>query len=69
MTWTTADLTAINDAIKSGARSVSMGGRTITYHTLDEMLKVRNLIRAELGMIGEDAGRTHRYGTHSKGLG
>lgn len=68
MTWTTEDLTAINEAIKGGHLSVSSGGRTVTYRSLDDMLKVRNLIRVELGLVGDDAGRTHRYGTHSKGL-
>lgn len=68
MTWTTEDLTAINDAIKGGYLSVQHAGRSVTYRSLDDMLKVRNLIRVELGLVGDDAGRTHRYGTHSKGL-
>ena len=69
MTWTTDDLTAISSAIASGALSVRYAdGRSVTYHSIDAMLRVRNLIRAELGLVGDDAGRTHRYGTHSKGL-
>ena len=68
MTWTTEDLTALDAAIKGGHLSVSHGGRTVTYRSLDDMLRVRNLIRSELGLVGGDSGRTHRYGTHSKGL-
>jgi hypothetical protein len=69
MSFTTDDLTAITSAIASGALSVRYAdGRSVTYHSIDAMLRVRDLIRADLGQVGDDAGRTHRYGTHSKGL-
>ena len=69
MTWTTDDLTAISSAIASGALSVRYtDGRSVTYHSIGDMLRIRDLIRADLGLVGDDAGRTHRYGTHSKGL-
>lgn len=69
MSFTTDDLTAITSAIASGAMSVRYAdGRSVTYQSIDAMLRVRDLIRADLGQVGDDAGRTHRYGTHSKGL-
>lgn len=69
MSFTTDDLTAINNAVKSGALSVRYAdGRAVTYQSLADLLRVRDLIRADLGLVGDDAGRTHRYGTHSKGL-
>lgn len=69
MTWTTDDLATLESAIASSVLSVRyQDGRSVTYQSVDAMLRVRDLIRAALGLVGADAGRTHRYGTHSKGL-
>lgn len=32
----------LNDAIASGARSVTLGGQTITYNTTDSLIKARD---------------------------
>ena len=66
--WTSADLTAINTAIKSGTTRVKYADRDVTYRSVDELMRIRDLIRADLGLVGDDGGRTHRYATHSKGL-
>lgn len=68
MSFTADDLIAIDSAIKSGALSVQYRDRSVTYRSLDDMLRVRNLIRSDLGLVGDADGRTHRYGTFSKGL-
>lgn len=66
--FTTDDLTAINLAIKSGTLRVRFADRDVTYRSLEEMKEIRDLIRADLGLVGPDGGRTHRYGSFSKGL-
>lgn len=67
MSWTTSDLEAIDSAIKSGRLRVRYGDRDVTYRSLDEMLRIRDLINHELGLVA-DGGRTVRYSTYSKGL-
>lgn len=45
------DWTAINTAIALGARSVTIKDRTVTYASLDDMLRVRSMIGRELGIL------------------
>lgn len=56
--FTAADLTAIDDAIKSGALSVRyQDGRQITYRSTDELIRTRDLMNSE---ITTDAGSRRR---------
>lgn len=48
MAWTQADLDAINKAIASGAKRVTFSDHTVEYHSMDDMLKAKNLIESEL---------------------
>jgi uncharacterized protein YaiI (UPF0178 family) len=48
MAWTTTDLTALEAAIASGARTVSHNGKTVTYNSLNEMLKLRDRMQWEI---------------------
>jgi hypothetical protein len=48
--WTQADLDALEQAIATGATRVSYDGKSIDYGSLDRMLRVRDLIRRELGV-------------------
>lgn len=68
MSYTTDDLTAIETAIKSGTSRVKYADREVQYRSLEELRGIRDLIRSELGLIGDNAGRTRRYFEHSKGL-
>ena len=68
MSFTQEQLTAIEAAIASGTTRVRYSDREVVYASINEMLRVRDLIRADLGLVGEDGGRTHRYATHSKGF-
>lgn len=52
MAWTQADLDALNKSIANGTLSVSYADRRVQYRTLDEMLKIRNLMTVELGLPG-----------------
>lgn len=56
--FTAADLTAIDDAIKSGALSVRyQDGRQITYRSTVDLIATRDLMNSE---IATDAGSRRR---------
>ena len=68
MAWTADDLTAIENAIKGGSLRVRFADREVLYRSLDELIRIRDLIRNALGLIGDAGGRSHVYLSHSKGL-
>lgn len=63
--WTTEDLTNLEAAIKEGALKVKYRDKEIEYRSLDEMLKLRDIMRAELGITTRTA---RRFTNFSKGL-
>lgn len=48
MAFTQAQLDALDTAIAQGARSVQYADRTTVFHTLDEMIALRNLMASEI---------------------
>lgn len=48
MAFTASDLERLETAIKSGVKSVQFGDRLTVYASLDEMLRARSAIAAEL---------------------
>jgi hypothetical protein len=52
MAWTTTQLDALEAAIAVGALSVTHGNppKTVRYHSLDEMLHLREIMRRALGL-------------------
>lgn len=60
MAFTSEDLAALDAAIKGGHRRVAYRDRTVEYHSLDEMMKLRGLMQAEL--LDSSSERT-TYGT------
>lgn len=56
-TFTLDEYLALNKAIVQGTTSVSYGDKTITYRSLDEMLRIRRLMAAELGITPKNSGR------------
>lgn len=48
--WTQTDLDKLEKAIAQGVTKVSYEGQTVEYADLDRMLRVRDLIRRELGV-------------------
>ena len=67
MSWTSDDLTAIKRAIATGTLSASIGGVQQTYRSLAEMIQIKSMIEAELGMTS-NGGITYQWPNHSKGL-
>lgn len=52
-TWTAQSIADLEDAIKSGVRQArGPDGRMVTYHSLDEMIKLLNFV------TGRVVGRT-----------
>lgn len=49
MAFTSADLTAIENAIKTGHLTVKFRDQEITYRSIEDMMKVRAMIRDDLG--------------------
>lgn len=50
MAYTAQDLEIIQAAIKEGALKVKYADKEVTYRSLEEMLKIRDLIRNDLGI-------------------
>jgi hypothetical protein len=51
MAFTLVQLAVLEEAIAAGTTSVSYEGKSVTYRSLDEMLKVRRLMRLALGLL------------------
>lgn len=64
-TWTESDFTALEAAIKQGIRTVSYDGRSVTYHSLAEMLQLRATMRAALD-TASSADVRYRFATFTK---
>lgn len=48
MAWTQADLTAIEEAISTGAKRVRFQTHEVEYQSASDLLRVRDIIKAEL---------------------
>jgi len=67
MAWTATDLDEIEKAIKTGTLRVKYSDREVQYRSLDEMLKIRDLIAKEVAEAGSKPLR--KLAQYSKGLG
>lgn len=71
--FTVARLEALEAAIADGVLTVKYSDKEITYRSLDEMMKIRELMRKKLGLkksCGDKGlfGGKRVTGKHSKGL-
>ena len=64
MAFTQADLDKLDRAIVDGrgARSITFSDQSVTFHTVDDMLRLRSLIKRDV-----DSAPTHRLAVTSKG--
>lgn len=68
MAFTADDLAALDTAIKSGARRVAYRDRTVDYYSLEEMLKLRAVMQAEVATGDRTTYGTRRvYPEYDKG--
>jgi len=58
--WTQSQLDALDVAISKGTRTVSYGDKTVTYHTLSEMMSLRAQMMAEIDAQSGAVGRFSR---------
>jgi len=71
--FTVESLEALESAILQGVQTVKYSDKEVTYRSLDEMMRIRDLLRKKLGMSaasGETGffGGTRKVGRHTKGL-
>lgn len=57
MAVTQADIDNLNAAIASGVRSVTLGGQTVTYSTVDALIKARDDL---VKQINQGVAQRHR---------
>lgn len=63
MAFTQEKLEALEDAIAQGATTVMWKGKSITYRSIDEMIRIRNMIKKELGIKTKSARLYAEYGS------
>jgi hypothetical protein len=69
MPWTQADLDALKQAIADGrgARSITFGDQSVTFNSIDDMLKLLAVMTADVAAAGTPTSRT-RLAATSKGV-
>lgn len=58
------DIDNLNAAIASGTRSVTLGGQTITYGTVDALIKARNDLQTQLKVANATTKRSRQTYAH-----
>lgn len=67
MAWTSSDITALEAAIKIGARHVQHSdGRMVTYHSLDEMMRLLAAMKNDVASTAGSARTSCTLATFSK---
>ncbi len=66
MAFTQTDYDALEQAIKSGVRSVQYNDRRVDYRDFEEMIALREMMARELGL--KTGGIKKTVGKFSKGL-
>lgn len=72
MPVTQLDIDALNTAIASGERVVVLNGQSVTYRSIDDLIKARNDLRTEMAdAAAKTAGRPKRkqFYTYHAGRG
>jgi hypothetical protein len=66
MALTSADLTAVETAIASGQLSVQFADRSVTYRSIDELLKAREFIKNAIAQSGGTVQTRCTYASFTK---
>jgi hypothetical protein len=67
MAFTQEQYDKLNDAIAQGVLEVKYADKTVVYRSLDEMLRLRNVIGQELGLFSNGNGG-RLYASFDKGF-
>lgn len=65
MAWSESDITALETAIKQGTVRVKFADREITYRSLDEMIRLRDLMISSVR--GKSTPKSHTFGDYDRG--
>ncbi len=60
MSFTPTDLQNINAAISTGELSVEVNGRRVVYRSVDDLIKARNLMQADIAAGGASSAASRR---------
>lgn len=66
MAWTQTDLDQLDASIKKGVKSVTYQSGTVVYHSLAEMLRLRDVMKGEIAGGASSPART--VAQYSNGL-
>lgn len=68
MAWSQSDIDALQAAISAGkgARSITFADQSITFNSIDEMLKLLSVMQAQVN--ANSGGSRTRYAATSKGV-
>jgi hypothetical protein len=61
MAWTTTDLDAVKAALAKGEQTVQFADRSVTYRSVDDLLRVKQEIEAELAAADSRPRQFHAY--------
>lgn len=69
MAWTQADVDTLKGAITAGrgVRSITFADQSVTFHSIDEMLKLLAVMQQEVGAQSSQP-RHYRLAATSKGV-
>lgn len=67
MAWTSDQLSKLEEAIAQGSLTVKYADKQVTYRSLDEMLRIRDLMRTDIGVADKSRGG-RVYPSFSKGF-
>lgn len=63
--YTLDQLNTLQDAIAQGVLEVKYADKTVTYRSLNEMVRTRTMISRDLGLLTP----SRKFAVHNKGLG
>lgn len=66
MSFSASDLAKLEAAIAQGVRRVKYSDKEVEYNSFEDMMKARDLIRKELGLVDGRFGRI--LSQHDKGV-
>lgn len=69
MAVTQTDIDALNEAIASGERVVVHNGQSVTYRSIDDLIKARNDLRNEMASAATESPRRKRFYAYYAGRG
>ena len=69
MPVTQADIDALNAAIASGEKQVALGAQQVTYRSIDELIRARNTLQAELDAQSSAGVKSRQTLLYQKGRG